>query len=462
MKKYTETFINSTNILRWAKIGFEFELYMTDLSYYKTLELLNQYLEPVKVHGFRKYHSDFETDAHNFKIEPDLSLGSNGMEIITGPLDYFSAKYYLIKILKFIQSYGYTTEKCAIHFNISFSDECDKNLNDLNILKLVLDTDEDEIYSAYPSRKGNVYAKTVKKIIPYKDYDYNNVGIETIKNTLRLPDDKYYGINFLHIGKSKENQRLEYRYIGGAGYEKNIGQITYFLDKFIIDVWNSIDGKFNSNNVKDLETYLKMNISNFKNLSKYDNFIIDFPSISVQIDQNYTYDIVNSYYPKIFSKLFTLIDSMDSLKNCIINYVTTIQRIEIIDADIKLTQNLKDVDFINCRISDGIFENCEFVNSEINNCQILKSKINGSTIKKTKLLNCNVETSEVKDCFFMNGYLNCDMFGGVFRSGKLGPYANISSDTKVVRDSDNFFDTSFDDDSYDLKNDKGVMKVFKK
>jgi uncharacterized protein YjbI with pentapeptide repeats len=142
--------------------------------------------------------------------------------------------------------------------------------------------------------------------------------------------------------------------------------------------------------------------------------------------------------------------------------VTTIQRIEIIDADIKLTQNLKDVDFINCRISDGIFENCEFVNSEINNCQILKSKINGSTIKKTKLLNCNVETSEVKDCFFMNGYLNCDMFGGVFRSGKLGPYANISSDTKVVRDSDNFFDTSFDDDSYDLKNDKGVMKVFKK
>jgi hypothetical protein len=111
---------------------------------------------------------------------------------------------------------------------------------------------------------------------------------------------------------------------------------------------------------------------------------------------------------------------------------------------------------------DGIFDDCHFVNCEIQNCQIIKSKIHGSRANKTKLLNTGVEASEIKDCFFMNGYLNCDMIGGVFRSGKLGPYANISSETKVVRDSDNFFDTSFDDDSYDFKNDKGVMKVFKK
>jgi hypothetical protein len=241
---------------------------MTDLSYYKTLELLNQYLEPVQVHGFRKYHSDFETDENNFKIEPDLSLGSNGVEIITGPLEYFKAKYYLIKILKFIQDYGYTTEKCAIHFNISFLEGCDKDLNNLNILKLILSTDEDEIYRVYPSRKGNIYAKTVKKVIPFKEYDYNSVAVDSIKNTLRLPDDKYYGINFLHINNPRESQRLEYRYIGGTDYQKNTGQILYFLDRFILDVWDSINGVFTNKNVKDLETYLKMNISNFKNFSK--------------------------------------------------------------------------------------------------------------------------------------------------------------------------------------------------
>jgi hypothetical protein len=462
MKKYSEAFINDTNILKWARIGFEFELYMTDLSYYKTLELLNQYLEPVQVHGFRKYHSDFKPDANNFKIEPDLSLGANGVELITGPLEYFTAKHYLIKILKFIQDYGYTTEKCAIHFNISFSEECDKNLNNLNILKLILSTDEDEIYRAYPSRKGNVYAKTVKKVIPFKEYDYNSVAVDSIKNTLRLPDDKYYGINFLHINNPRESQRLEYRYIGGSEYEKNIGQILYFMDRFILDVWESIDGTFTNKNVKDLETYLKMNISNFKNFSKYNNFLTDFPTIAIQIDQVGDYDIVNAYYPRIFNKLYTIIDSTDSLKDCIINYVTVFQKFEIIDTKVKLTQNVKDFDFINCTVVDGIFDECHFVNCEIQNCQIIKSKIHGSRVSKTKLLNTGVEASEIKDCFFMNGYLNCDMIGGVFRSGKLGPYANISSETKVVRDSDNFFDTSFDDDSYDFKNDKGVMKVFKK
>jgi hypothetical protein len=62
----------------------------------------------------------------------------------------------------------------------------------------------------------------------------------------------------------------------------------------------------------------------------------------------------------------------------------------------------------------------------------------------------------------MNGYLNADMYGGVFRSGKLGPYANISSETKIVQEDGNFFDTTFDDDRYDIKKDQGVIKAFKK
>lgn len=462
MKKYSETFINNSEILKKARIGFEFEFFMKDLSYYKTMELLNQYLNPVKVWGFRQYHSDFKPDSKNFKIEPDLSGGANMVELVTGPMEYFEAKFYLVKILKFIQENGFTNEKASIHFNLSFLDEADKDLNDLNILKLILSVDEDEIYRVFPSRKDNVYAKTIKKIIPFKEYDFNNIGVDIVKNNLRLPNDKYYGINFLHTNNPKETQRLEFRYIGGKDYEKNIGQILFFLDRFIIDVHNSIDVGFSDKDIIELEKYLDMNISNFKNLSKYDNFIVDFPSISLQIDQNYNYDVVNAYYDRLFDSLHNLIDSTDSLKDCIINYVTSTQKIEIIDATIKSTQNMKDFDFINCVISDGIFEHCNFINTQINNSQIVKSKLHGCDITKTKVLNCQVEASELKDCFFMNGYLNGDMYGGVFRSGKLGPYANISSETKIVTEHDNFFDTSFDDDQYDSKKDQGVIKAFKK
>jgi hypothetical protein len=462
MKKYSEKYINNSDILKKAVVGLEFEFFMKDLSFYKTLEILNQYLAPIKVYGYREYHPDSKPDQNNWLMTPDLSGGASMCEIVTGPMDYFTAKFYLIKMLKFIQEYGYTTDKSSIHYNLSFSEESDKNLNDLNILKLILATDEDEIFRLFPSRKGNVYAKSVKKIIPYKEYDFNNIPIDIVKNNLRLPTDKYFGINFLHTNKGKDEQRLEFRYIGGKDYEKNIGLIIYFLDRFILDVYGSIGVDFDDNDIQKIEDYLEKNINNLKTFSKYDNFIVDFPTVSLQVDQNSGYDVVNAYYPKIYHKIFNLIDSTDDLRNCIVNYVTTFQKIEVIDARIKTNFNLSNYDFINCVVNDGIFENCTFVNCEIRNSQVVKSKVHGSTVYGSKVLNTTVEASQLKDCFFMNGYLNADMEGGVLRSGKLGPYANVSSTTKVVTDRDNFFDTKFDDDEYDKTKDEGFMKGFKK
>jgi hypothetical protein len=54
------------------------------------------------------------------------------------------------------------------------------------------------------------------------------------------------------------------------------------------------------------------------------------------------------------------------------------------------------------------------------------------------------------------------MFGGVYRSGKLGPYATMDSDVKVVTDDHNFFDTKFEEDGSKNKKDQGVINVFKK
>lgn len=457
MEKYSDKFLNQSSKLKNNITGMEFEFYLKDLSYYKTLELLNQELAPVKVHGFRSYHSSFVTDSQNFKLEPDLSGGANLCELITGPLDYYDAKYFLIKIVKFIQTYGYTNEKCSIHFNISFNG--DKNLNDLNILKLILNTDEDEIYRCYPSRKSNVYAKSVKTMIPYKEYDFFNIPISVVKNNMRLPNDKYFGINFLNINNDKETQRLELRYIGGKDYEKNLGQLLYFMDRFIINVYDSIDTLFNAEDVNKLEEFLEENISKFKNLSKYDNFIVDFPSIQLQIDQNNNYDMVNTYYDKIYPKLFSLVEATEDLKECIINYVVATQVIEIVDANFKSLLTIKGCDLINCQV-EGIFEDCFFIGSEIRNSQLVKCKLQHSDAENSKILSCKVEQSELKNCYFMNGYLNGDMTGGVFRSGELGPYASLDADVKVVTDTSNFFDTTFDEED---KGDKqGDLKGFKK
>ena len=462
MRKYSEKFLNDHNILKHAQIGFEFEFFLNNLSYYKTLEILNQYLAPVKVWGFKQYHSDFKPDAENFKIEPDLSGGSSMVELITGPMDYYTAKYYLTKILRFINEYGYTTDKASIHFNVSFKKDCDKSLNDLNTLKLILNTDEDEIYKLYPTRKDNIYAKSVKKIIPYKEYDFFNVSIDTIKNSMRLPNDKYYGINFLHTNDDADSARLEFRYIGGKDYDRDPGQLMYFLDKFIISVWDSIDTPFTDSDVEKLEDYLRDNISLFKNFSKYDNFLVEFPTIELQIDQSSQYDLVNAYYPKIYNKLFSLIDSVDNLKDCIINYTTTEQKMELVDATIKAHFNIKGFDFIGCKVTDGIYDNCSFVNAVVINTQLTKCDVHDSEVGGSKLFKCKVENSELNNCYFVEGYLNGHMEGGVFRSGKLGPWATLSSTTKVVSETDNFFATKFDLEQSINKDDKeGKIQGYK-
>lgn len=456
MEKYSDKFLNQSGKLKNAIIGMEFEFYLKELSFYKTLELLNQELSPVKVWGFRQYHSGFTPDDKNFKIEPDLSGGSNMVELVTGPLDYYDAKYYLIKIIKFIQTHGYTNEKCSVHFNLSFNGE--KNLNDLNILKLILNTDEDEIYRYYPSRKGNVYAKTVKKIIPYKEYDFFNIPINVVRNNIRVPNDKYYGINFIHINNDKETQRLEFRYIGGRDFEKNLGQLIYFMERFIINTFDSIDSDFNSEDVSKLEEFLEENISSFKNLSKYDNFIVDFPSVQIQIDQNNNYDIVSTYYDKIYPKLFNLVDSADNISDCIVNYVATTQTLELVDANFKTSSTLKGYDLINCEV-EGVFEDCFFVGTQIKNSQLVKSKLQHSDADNSKILNCKVEGSTLTNCYFMDGYLNGDMYGGVFRSGELGPFASMDSEVKIVTEGENFFDTSFEEEEKgDVKGVKGYGK----
>jgi hypothetical protein len=459
MRKYSEKFLDKYSFLKNAIIGLEFEFYMKDLSFYKTMEMLNKELDPVKVHGFRQYHSSFTPDKNNFKFEPDLSGGSNMVELVTGPLEYTDAKYYLIKILNFIQNYGYTNDRSSIHFNLSFS-ESDKNLNDLNILKLILNVDEEEIYRFFPSRKNNIYAKSIKNIIPYKEYDFFNIPIDAVKNNLILPDNKYFGINFLHINNDKKSQRLEYRYLGGKDYHLNTGNILYFLDRFILDTYNSIDVGFDHSDSEKLESYLESNISKFKSFSKYDNFLVEYPSIQIQIDQNHMYELVSSYFSKIFDRLYDLIECTDDLKDCIINYITETQKIEVVDAKVKSLLSISNFEFVNCTIMDGIYENCNFYGCEINESQISTSRIDSSDVNRSKVLSCRVDNTNLTDCFFMNGFLNGDMKGGIYRSGELGPYASISPETKLVGTEDNFFNTKFDSEK--TGDHKGDIKSFKK
>jgi hypothetical protein len=435
MDKFTDKYINDYDILKHAKIGFEFEFF-TERPYHKLLELLNRELD-VKVSGYRVYHSSFTPEETHWKIEPDLSLGFSGVELISGPIPYVNAKIYLLKVLKILQGPDFSTDdKCSIHINISFDPETSPRvLDNLNRLKLILDVDENFIYKYFPERENNFYAKSVKKIIPFKSYDFSNNAAEILVNSLELPDTKYYGINLLNIFEG----RIEYRYIGGDNYEDNTSEILDLMDYFIHLTWTSIDD-LNEEDMDKLKSYLSENINQFKSFSKLNNFIAQFPSIVLQVDMDPNLTILKTYYEQFYDELYEIITNIYNLSNCIINYDTEEQQIEIIDATFKTIFDLKKITFIDCVIDGGAFSNCTFVNSEIKNAHLNRCTIEMCDVYKTKIESSKVGSGTIlHDCYVFNTLLDGEMKGGIFRSGKLGENAIIDSDVKIVTGNNNYF-----------------------
>jgi len=437
VKKYTDKYINNFNILNNAIVGFEFEFF-TDRPYHKLLELLNRELSPVKVHGYRVYHSSGEVTPDKWKLEPDLSLGQDGVECISGPLPYVNAKIYLLKFLKILQgSEFHTDDKCSIHINISFDKEkSPKILDNLNKLKLILSVDEDFVYSLFPERKNNFYAKSVKKLIPFKTYDFTNNAADQLVNSLELPDTKYYGINLLNVFGG----RIEYRYIGAEDYQYKSAEILELMDYFIELSWNCIDETMTDEDMQNLKEYLSENISQFKNFTKLDNFIAEFPSIVLQVDLSPDLIILRTYYEQIYEQLYDIITNIYNLNNCIINYNTENQRLEIVDANFKTIFDIKNIEIIDCVIDGGSFSNCNFVNCEIKNVHLNNCTLIYTDVYKAKVESCKAdEGSTLNDCYVFNCLVNCKMKGGVFRSGKIGDFGELDKNVKIVTSANNYF-----------------------
>jgi hypothetical protein len=456
MEKYSDKYINNFNILNNAIVGFEFEFY-TDRPYYKLLEILNRELKPVKVSGYRVYHSSFDPDENHWKIEPDLSMGYDGVELVSGPLPYVNAKIYLLKVLKILQGPEFhTDDKCSIHVNISFDkDKNTKIIDNLNKLKLILNVDEDFIYKFFPERENNFYAKSVKKLIPFKTYDFTNNAAELLINSLELPDTKYYGINLLNLFDG----RIEYRYIGGEGYEEKVSEVLELMDYFIELSWNCVDEPMTEDDMIELKSYLSDNINQFKNFTKLDNFIAEFPSIDLQVDMNPDLIVLRTYYEQIYDELYDLITNIYNLNNCIINYNTENQKMEIVDANFKTIFNLKKKDIIDSIIDGGSFSNCTFINCEIKNAHFSNCTLISSDVYDSKIESCKVdEGSILHDCYVFNTLLNGHMQGGVFRSGKLGEFGQIDSDVKIVTGTNNYFGNATDQSMEDKLKSIGAFK----
>lgn len=435
IKTFTSKYINDAMTLSGAVVGFEFEFY-TDYSWAKLMELLNIKLSPAKVWSSLKYHSDIEVDGYNFKIEPDYSGGPNMVELITGPTAYNDAKIILLQVMNFIQEYCYTDEKCSVHVNISFDEKMDKSMSGLNPLKLILETDEDYIYSLFPERRNNIYAKSVKRVLPFKGFTDPDIAVEQLCNNLILPDDtKYYGINLFSANRGW----IEYRYIGGKDYQNKTNNILELMDYFIISTYNSIKVPFDAEDKIKLKAMINDKINKYKLFNNYDNFLTLSYKVDLQVDQDDTYEYITSYYEKFREQLYDLLVDND-ISNGLINYNTENSKLEIVGCDIKSLFDMKNVHVIDCTLNQSYLFECQLIRCEVFKSHVMNSKIIEGTLKNCKITSCNVIDTEVKDSYmFMCKFNNNVVESSILRACEIDENSEISTDTLSNKDAEFWF-----------------------
>jgi len=459
---------SKTEVLDGVRIGFEFEMY-SSLDVFETAKQLAKYTKkrvvvPLSLSDINNpkplYHSPVAPTADIFKLEPDYSGGKNMCELVTGPMKYSDARNILIKVFEWIQSNGYTNERCSIHVNMSIDGDVIPTLStieNINIPKFILSFDEGKIFDKFPSRKDSVYARSIKQIRPNRVLFYSPTLEDFSRSTLTLPsDEKYYGVNFLKAEKGY----LEYRYLGGKDYEKKSKTILDIIEYIAIHLYDTLNFTgFTEKERSDFKKMTDIDKKIYEGFARYADFKKKFPDIKVSIDMVDDPQVLEGVWVNLRDKLFDLIITGKMSKGEF-NYDTELGRYQLKKTKV-VNCKLSDFEFIECDIEGIItrswFYECNLKNSRITESEFLKS----NTIDFSKIAECELHVGNIcNDCYIENKKLaiNCEVNRGVIRNGEIGKLAKLSKDTLVVEgqpaEAGNAGSSSFSDPNQDKNNKK--------
>jgi len=418
------------SILNAALMGVEFEFY-SNFDLEATQKSLAKLLDR-KIRLEDKAHSEFQPSAEEFKMEPDMSGGKGLIELVTGPIPYRNARIMVIKMLNWISENGYTNDRASIHINLSFDKKYLEDpalISKMNVLKFILDFDEQRIYKFFPNREKSAYAKSIKWVMPKWEafhFDPNQVA----SNNFKFADTKYYGINF----SKKEKNYLEFRYLGGADYEKKTDNILYLTESFLLQMWNSCnDPRFTGENKIELQRILNKNKPVMDMLKDYSKVSENWPNIQILVDLQDNPTIIRVQWERFKNRVMDLIVN-GSMTAGIINYDSDYGAVQVKDGKFPTVYLLENFEFIDCELA-GNLTNCSFYNCDITGSAVMW----GSLYRSTKVKDSKVESSythgscELTNCYVAgrDTMFRGKMIGGIFREGFTSKDARFE-ETEIV------------------------------
>lgn len=193
-----------------------------------------------------EHHGSKKVSVSRWVLEPDMSLGALGIEIISPPLKTNEFLKMIPKVFSFINKHGYTDNNCGLHNSISFTNI--QNLEaELDPVKLAIFTDEGLVYKHFKGRENNTFAISVLKTLK-KGY-LNNNDVKQLIDSKRLRKKfdfgRQMGINFTNL--LENNKYIEFRYVGGGGYQKKWDKIRQIVGNYIHNMSLSVDPDYKKN-----------------------------------------------------------------------------------------------------------------------------------------------------------------------------------------------------------------------
>lgn len=427
--------------LKACRVGFEFEFF-TNFSRQETARLLSEELQPKVVMGKgkvfdakSKLNGSSKPTSNLFRLIPDFSGGSKMKELVTGPIPYQESRIILRKVLRWIEDNGWTTEKCGLHINISFDEFYIKlacKLSHLDKLKFILSYDEGMIFKAFPNRENNIYARGIKQIFPVNRFmTFDEVkGIS--KDLYLTPNTKYYSVNFDKI----KNNYLEFRSIGGEGYEKKVDDILNILEYNAITLFDCLNSpSYNEDNLHTLNKILSEHKKTAGAFNSPEMFMLKFPKIKLFVDLKGDMEIIKQYFHLLRDKIFDII-IFGGVDTALINYDSDIARVQVKGAKFHDSFLIRDLDLVNCNAS-GILEDCNLWNCKISKAHLENCSLEvANSVSDSKITKTNMGSRTVIDnCYIENGSKSIDgkITNSIIRTGQISNTAKIDENTEIIK-----------------------------